>query len=163
MFVAEGSGEFLARVQEIEQDLLVHRIGAGVVSEEHVAAQVGAFRVGHDGHVIRIVGSEMDDAGIIGSTGGGLVLGDVVGGQTGELIGIADGDGLDVLLHILAEGEAELGNAVLQLLDARSGSIVLIDAGEAVFEQSALQVMASSRVSVGGVDGDQGVIDRLVE
>ena len=71
---------------------------------------------------------------------------------------MVDGDVADVVLDGSAEGHAELGHAVGEGADAVAGGLVFIDAGEAVAEEGAVDVVAR-----GGVGGGRGVRDRSIE
>ena len=73
------------------------------------------------------------------------MAGEVVGGEAEEVVGVVDGDLADVVLDRAAEGHAELGHLVGEGADAVAGGLVAVDAGEAVAEEGALEVVAAWR------------------
>ena len=99
---AEDCGDLLPRGEQVEEDLLIFRVGAGVVGEKHALAQRGARGEGHDRLHVGRVGGEGDAA-----LGVGLVAGDVIGGQAVELLG-GGLDGFAAFLDVAAEFERKL-------------------------------------------------------
>ena len=86
---------------------------------------------------------------------GDAVAGEVVGGEAEEVVGVVDGDLADVVLDGAAEGHAEGGHAVGEGADAVAGGLVFVDAGEAVAEQGAVEIVEGG--GVGGCGVERGV------
>ncbi len=59
---AEELGDLLADGEQVEENLFVLRVGAGVVGEEHALAQGMGPGEGHDGEVVGKIGGESDFA-----------------------------------------------------------------------------------------------------
>ena len=53
---AQHSGNFLPGGQQVQQNLLVGRVGAGVVGQEHALAQRGAGGIGHHRLHVGLIG-----------------------------------------------------------------------------------------------------------
>ena len=132
---AENGGNLLPCGKQVEQNLLVGRVGAGVVGQKHALAQRGVGGKGHHRLHVGRVGGEGDAA-----FGVGGMAGEVVGGQAVELVG-GGLDGLAALLDVAAELEREAGGFFVQGLEVVARGLVLVDAGQPVAEQGALDEM----------------------
>ncbi len=165
---AENLGDLLAGLEEIEQHGRVGGVAAVVVSEVHAAAQLGAGGVGHHGREDRRVGSERD-----GAVGDELtVLGfgcahaealEEVGGEAAKFVGISHLDLADVVLHGAREAHAELGGLVGELANLFARSAVAVDAGEAVAQERALEVVLCGGVFLAGVELLKRLVDIAVQ
>ncbi len=154
---AEGRGDFLARGKELEEQIFVRGEGASVVGDEHALAQRGRGGEGHDGLHVGRVGGDGDFA-----FGVGGVARDVVGGEAFELVwgGL---DGFAALLNVAAELEGSQGGLLVKGLELIPRFLVTVDAGEAVAEEGALDVVLRGGAGAGEVHGGESVIDRAVK
>ena len=79
---AEHGGDLLPGGQQVKKNLLVGRVGAGIVGQEHALAQRGAGGEGHHRLHVGRVGGEGDAA-----IGVGRMAGEIVGGQAVQFFG----------------------------------------------------------------------------
>ncbi len=154
---AEDGGDLLAGGEQVEENLLVRRIGAGVVGEEHALAQRGIGGEGHDRLHVGRIGGEGDFAFSVG-----LVAGDVVEWQAGEFV-LRGLDGLAAFLDVAAEFERKARGFLVQGLDVVAGGLILVNAGQAVAEQGALDVVQGGGRGASQVNGGKRLINLAVE
>ena len=115
-------GNFLPGGQQVEQNLLVGGVGAGVVGQEHALPKCGIVRKGHNRLHVGLVGRE----GYPALTIRRMAL-KIVGGQTVQL-GKCGLDGLSPLLNVAPKLEREPRSFLMQSLEVVAGGLVLIDA-----------------------------------
>ena len=88
--------------------------------------------------------------------------GDVVAGQSVEF-GLGGGDFLSAVGDVAGKGKGEIGDLVLKGANCLAGGLILVDAGEAVLEQSSFEVMAGGRIAGGQGNRRERLVDLLIE
>ncbi len=162
---AENLGHLLANFEQLEKNWGVHRIAAVVVGEVHAPTQRGAGGVGHHRSENRWVGGE-GDRGVGGELAGLFPHSETleeVWRKAAEFVGIGDFDLADVVLHGARETHAELGGLVGELANLLAGSVVAVDAGEAVAEERALEIVLCGGVFVARVERFEGLVDVAIQ
>ena len=72
-------------------------------------------------------------------------------------------NGLGAFLDIAAELEREDGGLFVQGLQVVAGGLILVNAGQPVAKQRALEVVPCGRAGVGQIDGREGLVDRSIQ
>ncbi len=83
--------------------------------------------------------------------------------QTVQLRRILHHYGVALFLDVASKGQAELGNALLQLLNFLPRRLILIHAGQSVLQQRPLQIVFRRGVRFGSIDRRQRQIDLRIQ
>ncbi len=148
----------MSQRKQIEQELPVSGISAGVVSAEHAQAQIRVGGKGHHRLHVGEIGGQGNDTVFIG-----WMIADIVFRQPFEFGRIAHFHPVHILLYMLGKGERQLGCLIRKFPQVGAGGIVFIDAGQAVIQQRLVDIVRGAGVGETHVDGYQGAKHILVQ
>ena len=147
----------LTSCQQVQQDLLVRRVGARVVGQEHPLPQQRTGSKRHHRLHFRLVGGQRDFAIRVHR-----MACDVVDRQSLEFFRRRLND-LSTFLNVAAELEPQSRSLLVQGLEAVARGLVLVHAGQPVLQQRALHIMARRRADTGQVNSSQRIVNLAVQ
>ena len=143
---AEDRRDLLPRGKKVKKESVIRGIGARVVGEKHALAQRGIGGKGHDRLHVRRIGGERH-----ASLGVGRMASEIIGGQAFQFDGVRSMVFAPSWILRLKSSEMPRG-FFMQRLQAIARGLVLVDAGQPIAEQRALDVVLGRRIGAGQID-----------